>query len=232
MTIRPTLAALSLAALAATAQAQVITIDQAKALAGNVTPGDTPGFPVTISQPGSYRLMSNLTVADVSAHGIRIEANGVTIDLNGFSITGARCVPGGRCHIGTGGAGIVGGRNVSILNGTVTQFADSGIHVAEQGSVVGVRSHRNGHCGAIVNSDSLVRDSALTDNVYCGLWISRSVARNNLISRNAAFQIHSAGQSLLSGNNVIGAGANNLPPAQSLGDNLCSPAGSLVTQRC
>ena len=33
----------------------VILIDQNKALAGNVTPGDTPGFPVTISLPGSYR---------------------------------------------------------------------------------------------------------------------------------------------------------------------------------
>ena len=33
----------------------VILIDQTKALAGNVTPGDTPGFPVTISLPGSYR---------------------------------------------------------------------------------------------------------------------------------------------------------------------------------
>jgi hypothetical protein len=37
----------------------VILIDQNKALAGNVTPGDTPGFPVIISQPGSYRLDSN-----------------------------------------------------------------------------------------------------------------------------------------------------------------------------
>ncbi len=226
------LATLATLALAATAQAQVITIDQAKAMAGNVTPGDTPGFPVTISQPGSYRLMSNLTVADVLAHGILIDANGVTIDLNGFSITGARCVSGGRCHIGNGGAGIVGGRNVSILNGTVTNFADSGIHIAEQVSLVGVRSHRNGRCGAIVNGDSLVRDSALTANAYCGLWISSGVARNNLISRNATFQVHSAGQGLFSGNNVIGAGAYNLPPAQSLGDNLCTPGSGEAPQRC
>ena len=38
----------------------VTLIDQNKALAGSVTPGDTPGFPVTISQPGSYRLSGNL----------------------------------------------------------------------------------------------------------------------------------------------------------------------------
>ena len=34
----------------------VIDINQARALAGGVTPGDTPGFPVTVSQSGSYRL--------------------------------------------------------------------------------------------------------------------------------------------------------------------------------
>jgi hypothetical protein len=37
----------------------VVLIDQNKALAGSVTPGDTPGFPVTISLPGSYRVLSN-----------------------------------------------------------------------------------------------------------------------------------------------------------------------------
>ena len=37
----------------------VIEINQARAKAGGVTPGDTPLFPVTISQPGSYRLTGN-----------------------------------------------------------------------------------------------------------------------------------------------------------------------------
>jgi hypothetical protein len=40
-----------------------IDITQAKALNGSVAPGDTAGFPVTISVPGSYRLMGNLTVS-------------------------------------------------------------------------------------------------------------------------------------------------------------------------
>ena len=44
----------------ATATDGVVLIDQARALAGNVTPGDAPGFPVTISEPGSYRLASDL----------------------------------------------------------------------------------------------------------------------------------------------------------------------------
>ena len=50
----------------------VILIDQNKALAGNVTPGDAPGFPVTITLPGSYRLSSNLIVPNADTTAILI----------------------------------------------------------------------------------------------------------------------------------------------------------------
>src|SRR5690348_7192989 len=76
---------------AASAADGVILIDQAAALAGSVTPGDAPGFPVTLSQPGSYRLSGNLTVPDADTTAIQITADSVTLDLNGFTIAG----PGG-----------------------------------------------------------------------------------------------------------------------------------------
>src|SRR6266540_3776373 len=66
----------------------VVLIDQNRALAGGVTPGDTPGFPVTLSVPGSYRLTGNLTVPDANTTAIQIAADNVTLDLNGFSILG------------------------------------------------------------------------------------------------------------------------------------------------
>src|ERR1700675_702311 len=66
----------------------VVLIDQNKAMAGNVTPGDTPGFPVTISLPGSYRLAGNLTVPDANTTAITIIADNVSLDLNGFTIQG------------------------------------------------------------------------------------------------------------------------------------------------
>src|SRR5438093_8400021 len=66
----------------------VVLINQNAALAGNVTPGDTPGFPVTISVTGSYKLSGNLTVPDANTTAILINADDVTIDLNGFSIIG------------------------------------------------------------------------------------------------------------------------------------------------
>jgi len=33
-----------------------IIINEAKAIAGGITPGDDPGFPITISKPGVYQL--------------------------------------------------------------------------------------------------------------------------------------------------------------------------------
>src|SRR5438067_8861679 len=66
----------------------VVLINQNAALAGNVTPGDTPGFPVTISLPGSYKLSSNLVVPDANTTAIEIVADDVKLDLNGFSIIG------------------------------------------------------------------------------------------------------------------------------------------------
>src|SRR6266571_8801026 len=65
-----------------------VLINQNAALAGNVTPGDTPGFPVIISVAGSYKLSGNLTVPDANTTAILITADNVTIDLNGFSIVG------------------------------------------------------------------------------------------------------------------------------------------------
>ena len=60
--------------------------DQAKALAGGVTPGDAPGFPVQINKPGSYKLTSNLDVP-LHVQAIQVAAPGVTIDLNGFVVS-------------------------------------------------------------------------------------------------------------------------------------------------
>src|SRR5947199_9680744 len=82
------LAILGSLAIPAYAVDGVVLINQSAALAGNVTPGDTPGFPVTISVPGSYKLSGNLTVPDANTDAIVIASSDVTFDLNGFSIIG------------------------------------------------------------------------------------------------------------------------------------------------
>nr|MCU0968923.1 hypothetical protein [Rubrivivax sp.] len=69
-----------------------IAIDHSAALAGGVTPGDSAGYPVTITQPGHYVLTSNLTVP-LGMGGIVVDAPNVTLDLNGSG--SAR--PGSSC---------------------------------------------------------------------------------------------------------------------------------------
>ena len=61
-----------LAAGPAAAVDGLILIDQNKALAGNVTPGDTAGFPVSITRSGSYRLTSDLIVPDADTTAIDV----------------------------------------------------------------------------------------------------------------------------------------------------------------
>lgn len=66
----------------------VIEINQTRALEGGITPLDSPGFPVHLGTPGSYRLTGDLSVADPDLKGIVIVAEGTTLDLNGFQISG------------------------------------------------------------------------------------------------------------------------------------------------
>ena len=49
------------------------------------------GFPVTISQPGSYVLTSDLVVPDANTTGVSIQTADVTLDMNGFSIRCTAC---------------------------------------------------------------------------------------------------------------------------------------------
>lgn len=125
---------------AAQATDGVIEINHARALAGSVTPGDTPGYPVTLSRPGSYRLTSNLAQPDAATHVIIVLAEDVLIDLNGFAITGANtCETDGfipNRTISCTGAGV--GRGIStgtgnwrttVRNGAVNGLAGDCISV-------------------------------------------------------------------------------------------------------
>ncbi len=113
--------ALALGPLSAHAVDGVVLIDQAKALAGNVTAGDAPGFPITITQSGSYRLDGNLTVP-FGGTAIVITVSNVSIDLNGFTISGTAPTQtsGGNAIKYSGTPPALG---LTVRNGTITNFA-------------------------------------------------------------------------------------------------------------
>lgn len=121
---------LALLALTASGQARAqATVDQNKALAGNLSPGDTPGFPITFSVPGSYKLTSNLVVPS-GLNGIEITSDNVTLDLNGFRIVGSgTCTRDQTSYVVNCSAqsqyGIVvtaGGVTGTVRNGSVQGF--------------------------------------------------------------------------------------------------------------
>jgi hypothetical protein len=163
----------------ATAVDGVVLIDQARALAGSVTPGDTPGFPVTISVAGSYRLSGNLTVPDADTTAISVTSDNVSIDLNGFAILGPVTCTGNPISCtptGTGNGINVEGlpRTIGIRNGEIRGMGSAGISCGSSGAVVNVSDMRvlqNGWVGIIV-ANGMVTGSSVTTNGTTGIAVS------------------------------------------------------------
>lgn len=161
--------------------------------------GDTPGFPVTITVPGSYVLGTNLS-PPTGVDAIDITASNVTVDLNGFTIGGYQpcsLASGGNwwtCTTGLYGVGIKSTADqTTIRNGNVKGFttgislsgkANRVSHVGLQTNATGltnsgfgdlvdnVRAMRNG-AGIIVNGQQAgVRDSSVSFNGGYGLKMS------------------------------------------------------------
>lgn len=192
-TLAPLAVAAALLALTGSASAQA-TIDHKKALAGNVTPGDTAGYPITLSVPGHYKLMSNLMVPN-GMTGVKIMADGVTLDLNGFAvISGRNCTANYATYVTTcsadgGQIGIDGSTNsnhiFTVRNGMVSGFhkgvvIDGGlvqnvivrnnqvgvqVHNTRPVRVTGVLAEHNGEAGIdLLNGGSIVDSSVASMN--------------------------------------------------------------------
>ena len=200
----------------------VILIDQNKALAGNVTPGDAPGFPVTITRSGSYRLSSDLVVADADTTAIDITgaAVSVTVDLNGFSILGpvtctgsspgnpvTTCspVPSNPSIFGPGtGVRSQAERSVTIRNGTISGMGRHGIFiaVAPLARVEGVTVMGNGQIGIFTGLATVV-DNIVEGNLLDGIVFNQGLVRGNNVRRNGGNGISGTGVGgLISGNNI------------------------------
>lgn len=179
----------------------MILITQQKAQTGSVTPGDAPGFPVTLSQPGSYRLSGNLTVPDQNTTAIQVTTDNATIDLNGFSILGPNLANGL-------GEGISAGSrtNISVLNGTVRGMGSRGVYLGNKGRAEDLRLISNSE-GAQVGVDSLIKDVTALDNRITGVYLfGKSTILNSVVSQNGEDGILAGDDCLVQGNTVHGNG--------------------------
>jgi len=145
----------------------VTEINQVRAAAGGVTPGDTPGFPVTLDHAGSYRLTGNLIVSDPNTTAITVTVGNVTIDLNGFEIA---CNTNPEPCGSGGGTGIQADQdNVTVMNGTVRDMGSDGINIGTHARVERVRMLGNHHNGVGARSGSMLINNIANNNGYDGL---------------------------------------------------------------
>jgi len=240
--------ALCLVSVSAHAIDGEILITQAKALAGNVTPGDTPGFPVTISKSGKFKLAGDLDVPDAHSNGITINVPNVEIDLNGFGIYGPNTCTGSpvtSCVNNDAQYGIISSfADTAVRNGSVAGMSFTGISLGhnsivenvnvsecagygialQSGIVRNVRAHHNLSSGVRVASTGVVSGSTIQFNGYGVAVVQDALVTGNSISRNKNYGIvGSAGLTSTNGysNNVLsGNAAGKTLYITDLGGNL------------
>ena len=189
-----------------------ILITQERALEGNVSPGDAPGFPVTISRSGSYALATNLEVTDANADAIELTIDHVTLDLNGFSIFG----PGFGDGEGIAAFPGIGGNSTIVLNGIIRGMGSNGIRLDSKSHIENIQTIFNGGDGINVTSGAQILNTIANDNFGDGIHTgsdssvsqseaavngngvtggngvvvgSRSLVTDNVITRNNGFGI-------------------------------------------
>ena len=159
-------------AMSAAAQGR-IEINQDIALQGGLADSvaDTPGFPVRITQPGSYVLTGplDLTSEDLNTRAIEIQSDDVVLDLNGFTIEGPLSCGGVGAGLTCSGSGLGFGvlsfaQNVSVTNGTVRSFSFAGLQLGDDCRVERVRLEGNGIHGLLTGERALVQSVIAVGN--------------------------------------------------------------------
>jgi hypothetical protein len=166
--------------------------------------GDSPGWPVTLSNPGRYVLTGNLDVRNeadpVNTDAIVIVSSGsttdVTLDLNGFEIRGpVTCTgtPVTSCSAASGqGDGITVTNNVrlTVRQGAIVGMGNSGIRCASVSAscrIEDVRVEQN-RLDGITGSAGLgvtIRNVSAQNNGGSGIAMVRGSIRDSLVRGNA-----------------------------------------------
>jgi hypothetical protein len=146
----------------------------------------------TISQPGSYELVDNLT-ATGAVDCLVITADDVTIDLAGFSISGS----------GPSREGIRGGRGIAVRNGSITGF-EIGVDLGGDSIVEGLRVFGGcgRPCGTGILATGVVKGNTVSGTAATG------IAATGVITGNYVFGAGDVGIAVGEGSTVIGNTAN------------------------
>jgi hypothetical protein len=149
---------LTLAGARAHAGEGVIELNDTCAKGSGCLPGDSPGLPIQINAPGSYRLTSDILGNALAYDAIvEINAEAVTLDLNGFSIVGSGAGSGSK-------GAIFGGHRVTVRNGFVRFAANDGVQLGGSSRVDDLHVHGSGRDGVRIAGEGSVRNVVATSN--------------------------------------------------------------------
>ncbi len=184
-------------------------------------------LPYTITESGSYYLVSNLTGVSGSP-GIIVDAQNVTIDLSGFTLEG---VPGSKAGIvsvnspeSSGGFGVVtqqgaspSNRSITILNGTLKDWGKEGARFENDtaGRAEGCTFLDNGRDGVYFGAGAIVANCLARGNNKegngAGIHVGEgsvvrgcTTAGNVALVQGGACGISSGGGSVIADNTCFG----------------------------
>lgn len=161
----------------------VLEINQTCAINTGCFPGDTAGFPVTVSASGSYLLTSVLTLPDENTTGIAIDADRVTLDLNGFGIEGPVTCSGTTGAVVCSAIGAGFGVRARVLpavlaldvgNGYVSGVGSVGLRLNDYSIARNLRIENCGRDGILAGKGTLVLDSTIRGVGQRGVAVSTS----------------------------------------------------------
>ncbi len=164
-----------------------------------------PTATTTISTPGSYRVVANVTM-NAGIVALTVNASNVTIDLGGHTLTG-----GGGAFID--GIAASAQSNVTVFGGTITGFSQYGVFVGDRAHVydVNVRSCSAG--GINVGNDAVVERCHATGNNTLGGFAGIRIGQSSVV------------KDCVSSNNVSSAASNTY--GIYLGGSGCRAEGNL-----
>jgi hypothetical protein len=156
----------------------------------------------TIDQPGSYKLVNNLTLSDNNGTCLLIKASLVTIDLGGFTISGPPFNPKViNLSLGILGEAPPARSGITVRNGSISGF-DEAVLLEGQGSIVeGVRVFGSGSIGIVARG--VVKDNTVFNSNGEGFDAGGTVIHN------FAFGNTNAGILVDAGSTAIGNTADN-----------------------
>lgn len=142
----------------------ILEINQACATQSGCFTGDAPGFPVIISQAGSYQLTSNLSEQDRSRSLIRLTTSDVSIDLRGFVMSYPSTGAGQAIGIDGGSA-----NRSSVRNGVLKNAGGDCVSLGNRGRVEEMVISGCGQRGISLAGGAIIRDNQVEDTGFEGI---------------------------------------------------------------